>query len=156
VFTFEFLDVTGVVNVFMSAQVVLVGKFSSACWTWIGTLLGREMYGEVNVEKGLADGDVWALVTLVGSGTRGHILGAEAACGWIPEFVGVVEMASEGKAIGESLDTQRALVDVWEMCLYVEGSLKGIVRPVDTVGAGVAATESQRLGLVHALGRGDK
>jgi hypothetical protein len=66
----------------------------------------------------------------------------EATCGWIPEFVGVVEMASEGKAIGESLDTQGTLVDVWEVCLHVEGSLKRIVRPVDTVGAGVAATES--------------
>jgi hypothetical protein len=60
VFAFELLDVAGVVNVFVSAQIVLVGKFSSARWTWIGTLLGREVYGKMDVEKGLADGDVGA------------------------------------------------------------------------------------------------
>jgi hypothetical protein len=53
--------------------------------------------------------------------------------------VGVVEVASEGQAVGESLDTQGALVDVWEMCLYVEGSLKGVVGPIDAIDAGVAA-----------------
>jgi hypothetical protein len=60
VFTFELLDVAGVMNVFVSAQVVFVGEFSSARWTWIGTLLGREVYGEMDVEEGLADGDVGA------------------------------------------------------------------------------------------------
>jgi hypothetical protein len=60
VFTFELFDVVGIVNAFVSAQVVLVGELSSACWTRIGTLLGREMYGEMDVEEGLADGDVGA------------------------------------------------------------------------------------------------
>ena len=67
-----------------------------------------------------------------------------------------MEMASEGKAIGESLDAQGTLVDVWEVCLHVEVSLKGIVRPIDTVGAGIAAAGSQRLGLMHALGKGGR
>jgi hypothetical protein len=65
-------------------------------------------------------------------------------------------MASEGKAIGESLDTQGTLVDVWEMCLFVEISLERVVGPIDAVGAGIAAAESQRLGLIHALGGGDE
>jgi hypothetical protein len=60
VFTFELLEVAGVVNMFVSAQIVLVGESSSARWTWIGTLLGREVYGKMDVEKGLADGDVGA------------------------------------------------------------------------------------------------
>jgi hypothetical protein len=70
--------------------------------------------------------------------------------------VGVVEVASEGEAVGKSLDTQGTLVDVWKVCLRVEGSLKGVVRPIGTVGAGIAATGSQRLGLIHTLGRGDE
>ena len=65
-------------------------------------------------------------------------------------------MASEGKAIGESLDAQGTLVDVWEVCLYVEVSLERVVRPIDAVGTGIAAPESHRLGLIHALGRGDE
>jgi hypothetical protein len=71
----------------------------------------------------------------------------------IAELVDFVEMASERGAVGEPFDAQGALMDVWEMCLCVEGPLKGVVRPVDTVGTGVAAAESQELGLVHALGR---
>jgi hypothetical protein len=70
--------------------------------------------------------------------------------------VDVVEMASESEAVGESFDAQGTLVDVWEVCLYVEVTLKGVVRPIDAVGAGVAATGSQRLGLIHALGGGDE
>jgi hypothetical protein len=69
VFTFELLDVTGIVDVFVSAQIVFVGKSSSARRAWIRTLLGREVYGEMDVEEGLADGDVGAKVALVGSGT---------------------------------------------------------------------------------------
>jgi hypothetical protein len=61
-------------------------------------------------------------------------------------------MTPEGEASGESLDTQGTLVDVREMRLYMEGSLEGIVRPVGAIGAGIAAAESQGLGLMHALG----
>jgi hypothetical protein len=58
-------------------------------------------------------------------------------------------VASEGSAVGESFDAQGALVDMREVCLRVEGTLKGVVRPIDTVDAGVAAAGSQRLVLVH-------
>jgi hypothetical protein len=67
--------------------------------------------------------------------------------------VDLVEMASERGVVGESSDAQRALMDVWEVRLHVEGSLKGIVGPIDAVSAGIAATGSERLGLVHALDR---
>jgi hypothetical protein len=56
--------------------------------------------------------------------------------------VDVVEMASERKTIGESFDAQGALVDMWAMCLLVEGAFEGIVGPVDAIGARVAATKS--------------
>jgi hypothetical protein len=69
VFAFEFLDVSGVVNMFMGTQIVLVGESSSTRWTWVGALFDREVYGEMNVEEGLADGDVGEKVALVGSGT---------------------------------------------------------------------------------------
>jgi hypothetical protein len=58
-------------------------------------------------------------------------------------------MASERDVVGESSDAQRTLVDVWEVRLHVEGSLKGVVRPVDTVGAGITTAGSQGLVLVH-------
>jgi hypothetical protein len=64
-------------------------------------------------------------------------------------------MALECGAVGESPDTQGTLMDVREVCLYVEGSFKGVVGPVDAVGAGVAAAGSEGLGLVHALDRRD-
>jgi hypothetical protein len=69
VFTFELLDVAGVVDVFVSAQVVFVGKSSPARWTWVGALLGREVYGEMDVKKGLADGDVGTQMAAMGSGS---------------------------------------------------------------------------------------
>jgi hypothetical protein len=56
--------------------------------------------------------------------------------------VGVVEVTSERKAVGEPFDAQGALVDVWAMCLFVEGAFEGIVGPVDAMGARVAAAES--------------
>jgi hypothetical protein len=62
-------------------------------------------------------------------------------------------MTPEGEASGESLDTQGTLVDVREMRLCVEGSLKGVVGPIGAVSAGIATTGSERLGLVHALDR---
>jgi hypothetical protein len=80
-----------------------------------------------------------------------HGSGAEATGGWIPEFVGVVEVASEREAVGEPFDAQGTLVDVQEMSLFVEGSFKGIVGPVGAAGTGIAATGSQRLGLMHTL-----
>jgi hypothetical protein len=69
VFAFELLDVAGVVDVFVSAQIVFVGESSSARWAWIGTLFGWEMYGEVDVEEGLADGDIGTQMASMGSGT---------------------------------------------------------------------------------------
>jgi hypothetical protein len=71
VFTFELLDSLGVVDTLVVAQVVLVGKFPSACRTGIGALFNREMYGEMDVEDGLADGDIGAKVTRVGAGSTG-------------------------------------------------------------------------------------
>jgi hypothetical protein len=68
VFTFELLDVAGVVDMFVGAQIVFVGEFSSARWTWIGTLFGWEMYGEVDVEEGLADGNIGTQMASMGSG----------------------------------------------------------------------------------------
>jgi hypothetical protein len=68
VFTLELLDVASVVNMFVGAQIVLVGESSSARWTWIGTLFGWEVYGEMDVEEGLADGDIRAQMASVGSG----------------------------------------------------------------------------------------
>ena len=65
-------------------------------------------------------------------------------------------MASEGSAAGESFDAQGTLVDVREVCLRMEGSLERVVRPIGTVDTGIAAAGSQRLGLIHTLGRGDK
>jgi hypothetical protein len=56
--------------------------------------------------------------------------------------VGVVEMASERKTVGESFNAQGTLVDVWAMCLFVEDTLEGIVGPIDAVGTGIAAAES--------------
>jgi hypothetical protein len=156
VFTLEPFDVVGIVDTFVGAAIVFVGEFSSARWTRIGTLFSREVYGEMDVEEGLADGDVGTQVALVGSDTRGHILGAEAACGWISEFVGVVEVASERKTVGEPFNAQGALVDVWAMCLLVEGAFEGIVGPIDAMGTGIAAAESQGLGLMHTLDGGDR
>jgi hypothetical protein len=66
----------------------------------------------------------------------------------------LVEMAPERDTVGEPFDAQRALMDVREVCLCVERSLEGVVGPIDTVGTGVAAAESQGLGLIHALGGG--
>jgi hypothetical protein len=60
VFALEFLDVVDVMDVFVGAQIVFIGESSSACWTWIGALLGWEVYGEMDVEEGLADGDIGA------------------------------------------------------------------------------------------------
>jgi hypothetical protein len=68
--------------------------------------------------------------------------------------VGVVEVASESEAVGKSLDTQGALVDVWEVRLHVEGLLERVVGPIGAVGTRVAAAESQGLRLIHALDGG--
>jgi hypothetical protein len=157
VFTLELLDSFGVMDALVIAQVVFVGKFPSACRTGIGALLNREVYGEMDVEDGLADGGIGAKVTRVGAGSAGrHGLEAEATSGWVTEFVDLVEMSSEGDAIDEAFDAQGTLVDVGEMHLYVEELLKGVVGPIDTVGTGVTATGSERLGLVHALDRKDE
>jgi hypothetical protein len=115
------------------------------------------MGGEMNGEGSLTDGSLGAEMAHVGTeSVVRHDLGTEAASGWISKFVGVVEMASECKTVGEPFDAQGTLVDVWAMCLLMEGTLKGVVRPVGAISAGVAAAESQGLGLMHALGERDE
>jgi hypothetical protein len=69
--------------------------------------------------------------------------------------VGIVEMASEGKAAGESFDAQGTLVDVREVHLCMGGSLKGFVRPIGAIGAGIAAATSRGSRLIHAPGERD-
>jgi hypothetical protein len=115
------------------------------------------MCGEMDGEGSLADGSLGAEMTHVSAGSVvRHGLGTEAASGWISELVGVVEVASERKTVGEPFDAQGALVDVWAVCLLVEGAFEGIVGPIDAVGTGVAAVESQGLGLMHILDGGDR
>jgi hypothetical protein len=110
----------------------------------------------VNIQDGFADSDVGAEMTCVGAGSVDrHDLGAEAVSGRISELVELVEVASKCGVVGELSGTQGALMDVWEMRLYVEGLLKGVVGPVDAVGTGVAAARSEGLGLVHAPDRRD-
>jgi hypothetical protein len=101
------------------------------------------MCGEMDSEGSLANGSLGAEVTCVGAGSVvRHGLGTEAASGWVPEFVGVVEVTSERETGGEPLDAQGAVVDMWAMCLFVEGAFEGIVGPVDAMGARIAAAES--------------
>jgi hypothetical protein len=108
----------------------------------------------MNGEGSLADGGLGTEMACVDAGSVvRHSLGAETASGWISEFVGVVEVASERETVGEPFDTQGTLVDVWTVCLLVEGPLERVVRPVGAVGTGVTATRSEGLGLVHALVR---
>jgi hypothetical protein len=115
------------------------------------------MCGEMDGEGSLADGSLGAEMTHVGAGSVvRHGLGTEAASGWISEFVGVVEVASERKTVGESFNAQGALVDVWTMCLLVEGAFEGIAGPIDAMGTGIAAAELQGLGLMHILDGGDR
>jgi hypothetical protein len=152
-----FLDSFGIVSTFVDTQIVFVGESSSARWTGKGSLVDRQMCGEMDGEGGLTDGSLGAKMAHVDAGSVvRHGLGTEAASGWVSEFVGVVEMASERETVGEPFDAQGTLVDVREMCLYVEGSLEGIVRPVGAIGTGVATAESQGLGLMHTLGEGDE
>jgi hypothetical protein len=98
------------------------------------------MCGEMDGEGSLADGNLGAEMTRMsaGSGVR-HGLGSEAAGGRISEFVGIVEVTSERKTIGEPFNAQGALVDVRTMCSLVEGAFEGVVGPIDAVGTGVAA-----------------
>jgi hypothetical protein len=94
-------------------------------------------------EGSLADGGLGAEMTHVDAGSVvRHGLRTEAASGWISKIVGVVEMASERKTVGEPFDAQGALVDVWAVCLLVEDAFEGIVGPIDAEGAGVTAAES--------------
>jgi hypothetical protein len=50
VFTLELLDSLGIMDALVISQVILVGEFSSACWTRIGALFDGEVYGEMDVE----------------------------------------------------------------------------------------------------------
>jgi hypothetical protein len=45
VFAFELLDSVSVMDAFVVAQVVFVGKLASTRWTRVGTLLDGEVYG---------------------------------------------------------------------------------------------------------------
>ena len=54
-------------------------------------------------------------------------------------FICPVGMTSEGGLIGKLPVAQRALVDVWEVCLCMEGAQDGIVRPEGTIDAEIAA-----------------
>jgi hypothetical protein len=223
-FTLEFLDSAGVMDIFVVAQIVFIGKFTFACRTLVWSLFDGKVYGEVDVKDSFADGGVGAEVTPIGLSTQlGHLLfvvtgllhiswlwgavdttgmpseialsveapetvrtrvygtgvvcwmagtkvgdklevgcesctttgadvdmgdvgwhklGAEVTSGLVIELVDFVEMTSKGSAVGKPFDAQRALVDVWEMCLRVEGPLEGVVRPIGAVGTGVAAAES--------------
>jgi hypothetical protein len=53
-------------------------------------------------------------------------------------FVSPVRMSSEGGLVGELSVTQRTLIDVWGVCLSVEGPQDGIVGPKGTIDAEVA------------------
>jgi hypothetical protein len=112
----------------------------------------------MNIEGGSAGSDMGAVGTCVDVGSVDrHSLGtAEATSGLVTEFVSLVEMMSERDVVGKSSGAQGTLVDVGEMYLDVEGSLKGVVGPVDAVGAGVAAAKLQKLRLLHALGEREK
>jgi hypothetical protein len=80
-----------------------------------------------------------------------HALRTEVTSGLVIELVDLVEITSKGGAVGEPFDAQGTLVDMWEVCLRVEGSLEGVVRPVSAVDTEIVVARSQELGLVHAL-----
>jgi hypothetical protein len=101
------------------------------CWM-VGTEVGDEL--EVGCKSCTTAG------TDIDMGDVGwHALRMEATGGLVIELVDLVKMSSEGGAVGEPFDAQRALVDVWEVCLHVECSLERIVRPIGAVDARVAA-----------------
>jgi hypothetical protein len=47
-------------------------------------------------------------------------------------------MTSEGGLVGELSVTQRALVDVWEVCLGMKGSQERVIGPEGTIDAEIA------------------
>jgi hypothetical protein len=53
-------------------------------------------------------------------------------------FISPVGMTSEGGLVGELSIAERALVDVWEVCLSVKGSQDRIVRPEGAIDAEIA------------------
>ena len=61
-------------------------------------------------------------------------------------FVGPVRVSSESGLVGELSVTQRALVDVWQVCLCVEGSQDRIVGPERTIDAEILSGELWVLG----------
>jgi hypothetical protein len=67
-FTFEPFDSPSVVDTLVNAQVVLVGEFSPTHWTLIGSLIGRQVCGEMIGEGCLADSDVGAKMAYMGAG----------------------------------------------------------------------------------------
>jgi hypothetical protein len=61
-------------------------------------------------------------------------------------FVGPIWMTSEGGLIGKLSVTQRALVDVWEVCLCVEGPQDRVVGPEGTIDAKILSGKLWVLG----------
>jgi hypothetical protein len=53
-------------------------------------------------------------------------------------FVGSVGVASEGCLIGELSVTQRALMNVWEMCLGMKGSQDRVIGPEGAIDAEIS------------------
>jgi hypothetical protein len=54
-------------------------------------------------------------------------------------FISPVGMTSESGLVGELSVAERALVDVWEVCLSVKGSQDRIVGPEGAIDTEVAA-----------------
>jgi hypothetical protein len=135
-FTFELLDPTGVVDALMGMQVVFVGEFSSTCQTWVGSLFNGEVYGQVNVEKGLADSSIGAQVTPVGSSAllRHPLSGVRDVTGPMHVFrlLRVMEEMEESPEIVvlvEELGTVRAQVYRPEAsCLIVDAGVNEEVK----------------------------
>jgi hypothetical protein len=131
-FTFEFLGSIGVVDTLVGAQIVFVGEFSSACWTWIGALFDGEVYGQVNVKKGLANGGVGAEMVSVCSGVWlrhllvvvGDVVGPLLVF-WLQGTVEKVEMSSEVVVPVEVLGTVRAQIYRLEVGCFVVGTGMG-------------------------------
>jgi hypothetical protein len=67
VFALEFLDSIGVVDTLVTAQVVFVGKFSSACRTRMGPLVDGQVDGKMVGEGSFANGNMGAEVARIGA-----------------------------------------------------------------------------------------
>jgi hypothetical protein len=66
-------------------------------------------------------------------------------------LVSPVGMTSESSLVGELSVTEGTLMDVWKVCLCVEGSQDRVVRPEGAIDAEISTGELWVLG--HVLGR---